>query len=160
MDEMVRILLLGLIAVLALPSAFACETEKDARTQALEAQNEAHAFAREGRLDEAIARYTEAIAIDPSIALIYHGRGVVYREVGDHPAALADFTKALELDPDRAVTYLERGRTYFALEDFTAAEADIQRALDLSNNDPDIFYPAQTLLDSIRSGDAALDAAQ
>ena len=156
---MIRILM-AFAAVVFAASAIACASPKDARTQALEAQNEAHALAREGRLDEAIAHYIHAIALDPTIALIYHGRGVVYRDTGNYEAALADFNRALELDPDRSITYLERGRLYVSLEDFAAAEADVQHAVDTSNSDPDIFYPAQTLLDSIRSGDAALDASQ
>jgi tetratricopeptide (TPR) repeat protein len=152
-------LLLAFAIAAAVASAMACASPKDARTQALEAQSDAHALARDGRLDEAIARYTDAIALDPGISLIYHGRGVVYRDTGDYAAALADFNRSLELDPDRPITYLERGKTYFAATDFAAAEADLQQAIDISNNDPDIFYPAQSLLDSIRSGDAALDAA-
>jgi tetratricopeptide (TPR) repeat protein len=157
---MARLLIVVLLATFAFPAAFACAPEKDPRTRALEAQNEAHALAREGRLGEAIVRYTDAIAIDPGIALIYHGRGVAYRDTGDYAAALADFTRAIELDPDRAVTYLERGKTYFTAGDFAPAEADLQHAVDISNNDPDIVYSALTLLDSIRSGDAALDASR
>ncbi len=156
---MLRRYLYTLALAVVLAGAIACSPEKDARTQALEAQSEAHALAVEGRSDEAIARYTHAIALDPGIALIYHGRGVVYRDTGDYPAALADFNRTLELDPDRAITYFERGRAYFGAQDFAAADSDLQHAIDISNNDPDIFYPAQSLLDSIRSGDAALDTA-
>lgn len=141
-------------------AATACAPEPDPRTRALQMQNEAHAIARQGSLGEAIARYTEAIAIDPSIALIYHGRGVAYRDTRDYAAALTDFNRALELDPRQVVSYLERGKTYFAAADFAAAEADLQHAIDASGGDPDIFYSAQALLDSIRSGDAALDASQ
>lgn len=147
----------GIAAVVA--SGIACGSPKDARTQALETQSEAHALAVVGRLDEAIARYTDAIALDPTIALVYLGRGQAYAGKQDYAAAVADFNRALELDPDRSVTYLERGRAYLAITAFAAAEADLQHAIDISNGDPDIFYPAQTLLESIRSGDAALDAA-
>jgi tetratricopeptide (TPR) repeat protein len=148
---------LALAVVLA---GLACASPKDARTQALEAQSAAHALAVAGRSDEAIARYTDAIALDPAIALIYLGRGQAYAGKRDYAAALADFNRAIELDRDRSVAYLERGRAYLAVTDFAAAEADLQHAIDISNSDPDIFYPAQTLLDSIRSGDAALDASQ
>lgn len=147
-------------ATLLVMAAFvACAPPPDARTRALEMQNEAHAMAREGRLDEAIARYGDAIALAPDLALLYHGRGVVHSDRRDYLAAVSDFDRALELDPQRAATYLERGQAYYALEDFAAAEADLQRAIDISGNDPDIVYPARTLLDSIRSGDASLDAA-
>jgi len=148
-----------LAGLAALATLVSCAPPPDARTRALEMQNEAYGMAREGRVEEAIARYTEAIGLAPEVALLYHGRGVAYRDSGDYGAAIADFGRALELDPGRAITYLERGRAHYAMEDFGAAEADLQRAVDASGSDPDIVYPAQKLLDSIRSGDAALDAA-
>ena len=151
--------LFTLAVVVVLAGVIACASPKDARTQALETQSEAHALAVAGRSDEAIARYTDAIALDPTIALIYLGRGQAYAGKQDYAVALADFNRAIELDPDRSVAFLERGRAYLAITDFAAAEADLQHAIDISNSDPFIFYPAQTLLDSIRSGDAALDAA-
>jgi len=146
--------MLGL-AVMA--TLMACAPPPDARTRALEMQSEAYAMVREGRLEEGIARYTDAIELAPGLALLYHGRGVAHRDRGDYDAALADFRRALELEPGRAITYLERGRAYYAVRDFAAAEADLQHAVDISGSDPDIVYPALALLDSIRSGDAALD---
>ena len=151
---------LTLIVGVFLVGGIACASPKDARTQALEAQNEAHNLVVEGRLEEAITQYSHAIALDPSIALIYQGRGVAYAGVQDYAAAIADFNRAIELDPDRPATYLERGRVYVRTHDFAAAETDVQHAIDISNSDPDIFYPAEALLASIRSGDAALDASQ
>jgi tetratricopeptide (TPR) repeat protein len=151
-----RTLTVGVVLV----SGIACAQPQDVRTQALEAQNEAHNLVVEGRLDEAITQYSQAIALDPNIALIYQGRGVAYAGVQDYAAAIADFNRAIELDPDQSATYLERGRVYVRTEDFGAAEADVQHAIDISNSDPEIFYPAEALLASIRSGDAALDAAQ
>ena len=157
---MARQYLPALAVALLLVGAIACATPKDARTQALEAQNAAYQLAREGRTEEAIVEYTHAIALDPGIALSYHGRGVAYAGAGDYAAAVADFDHALDLEPDRASTYFKRGSAYYALADFTRAEADLQRAIDISAGDPDIFYPAQHLLESIRSGDAALNASQ
>ena len=151
--------LFTLAVAVVLAGAIACASPQDARTQALEARADAYQLARDGRTEEAIAEYTRAIGLAPDISLIYHGRGIAYRDARDHAAAVADFNRALELDPDSAATYLERGKTYFTATDFAAAESDLQHAIDISNSDPDIFYPAQTLLDSIRSGDAALDAA-
>jgi tetratricopeptide (TPR) repeat protein len=102
---------LRLVVAFAVVLAFgiACASPKDARTQALEAQNEAHALAVAGHSDEAIARYTDAIALDPNIALIYLGRGQAYAGKQDYPAALADFNRALELDPNRSVATSNAG---------------------------------------------------
>ncbi|HSP54836.1 MAG TPA: tetratricopeptide repeat protein [Dehalococcoidia bacterium] len=148
--------LLLTLAAGILATGIACSAPPDARTEALSVQNEAHALAVAGHIDEAIVHYTHAIALDPTVALLYHGRGEAYAGKQDYASALADYNKALELDPARSATYLDRGRAYFATRNFAAADADLQHAIDISAGDPDIFYPARALLDSIRSGDAAL----
>lgn len=151
--------LAGLLAVvLAAAILSACSSESDPRIEALKIETDAHRIALEGHHAEAIAEYSRAIAVDPGIALIYHQRGVSYGWIGDYQTAIADFDKALELDPARPFTYYERGATYYRLADFSRAEQDLQTALDMTS-DPDLTSPAMRLLASIRTGDAAIDAA-
>ena len=38
---------------------------------------------RQGRLDEAVTRYTQAIAIDPTLAQAYSNRGSTYLNLGE-----------------------------------------------------------------------------
>jgi tetratricopeptide (TPR) repeat protein len=51
------------------------------------------------KLKEAVARFTEALAVDPSFVEAYIARGNAETELRMHKEALADFNKALELDP-------------------------------------------------------------
>ena len=53
----------------------------------------------EGRLDEAVAEYDEAIRLDPRYAKAYGNRGVVYTALGQHQRAIQDFDEAIRLDP-------------------------------------------------------------
>lgn len=51
-----------------------------------------------GEYDKAIADFNEAIRLDPTEALYYHGRAQAFEAAGQHEAAKADFEKAQELE--------------------------------------------------------------
>jgi len=48
-------------------------------------------------IDKAIADYTEAIRLDPNLALAYNSRGIAYQKIGEEAKAAADFVKAKQL---------------------------------------------------------------
>ncbi|MDR2445211.1 MAG: tetratricopeptide repeat protein [Spirochaetaceae bacterium] len=52
-----------------------------------------------GRFEEAISKFTEAIAIYPEYAIAYNNRGVAYASIGDFVRATEDFIKALRINP-------------------------------------------------------------
>ncbi|MFC2019839.1 tetratricopeptide repeat protein [Chloroflexota bacterium] len=53
----------------------------------------------QGRLDEAISEYDEAIRLDPQDATVYYKRGLTYYHLGQFERALKDYSKAVSLDP-------------------------------------------------------------
>ena len=53
-----------------------------------------------GAHERALADYTEAIAIQPDLAVAYHNRGVELERLGRLTEARADFERALELHPN------------------------------------------------------------
>lgn len=87
-----------------------------------------------GNLDQAIALYSEAIAIDPTASDAYYNRGTAHGEKGDHDAAIADYTTALEFKPgyaavadiyyNRALAYGKKGKDELAIADYTQAIAN------------------------------------
>src|ERR1700744_4912432 len=97
--------------------------------------NDAQAYVNRGliyrqtkRLDQAMADYEWAIALDASDATAYLGRGLVYKARNQPEEALADFNKAIALAPDNAEVYYNRGLLYqdqkqhqYAIDDFTVA---------------------------------------
>jgi len=52
--------------------------------------------------DRAIADYTQAIKIDPSVAITYKIRSLAYKAKGDYDRANADYTQAIKIDTDNA----------------------------------------------------------
>lgn len=157
MPSAVRCSVLAALALLG-PAGLSCASQPDPRLEALKIEASAHRLATEGHHQEAIAEYTRAIQLAPDMPLLYHERGVSYTWTGDLAAAVADFDSALGLSPQRPSTLYERGAAYYRLGDFPKAEEDLQAAVDLTS-DPDVVIPAMRLLDSIRSGDAALGSA-
>ena len=90
-----------------------------------------------GKYDDAIADYTEAIALDPNVATAYTIRGDAYAEKGEFDRAIADFTKAIGLDPNDAITYYNRGYTYAKKGDEDQAIADFRKVLEIDPSDQD-----------------------
>ena len=55
---------------------------------------------QQGKFAEAIPYFDKAIEIDPTLAYVWHDRGVCYRELRNYSEALRNFDKAIELAPD------------------------------------------------------------
>lgn len=62
-----------------------------------------------GRLDEALADYDRALAMEPRLAEAHYNRGFVLFDLGRHDAAVAAFDKALALRPGDAAALNQKG---------------------------------------------------
>jgi len=81
--------------------------------------------------DQAIARFTEVLRLDPAYGLAYRERGKAHAGKGASAAAIEDFTRALTFPAQQtAETYRLRGLALAAKADDTAALADLTAALD------------------------------
>src|SRR5262245_9394531 len=68
--------------------------------------------------DQAIADFTQAIALNPQRVEAYHNRGEAYRGKGDYDRALADYTQALTVNPNFTEAYVTRGVIYSSKGDY------------------------------------------
>ena len=84
-----------------------------------------------GAYTEAVAEYTQAIALDPKNAAAYNNRGIAYVDWGKYAEAVADFTQAIALDPKNAAAYNNRGAAYDDLGKYAEAIADYDQAIAL-----------------------------
>ena len=78
-----------------------------------------------GDFDKAITAYTEAIRLDPKLAVVYVDRGGALTEKSNFRAAVEDFEKAVSLEPHNVEAFLGRaaaneglGRRENALADY------------------------------------------
>lgn len=59
--------------------------------------------------DKAINDFSEAIRLDPNVAIIYFNRGNAYYDHGNLDKACSDYNEAIRLDPNFARAYVGRG---------------------------------------------------
>jgi tetratricopeptide (TPR) repeat protein len=79
----------------------AIDNEKAARTDRVKALVARGAlFARHDQVDRAIADYSHALLLDPSLADLFNARGELWLRKGDRPKAVQDFGAALKLNPN------------------------------------------------------------
>ena len=66
----------------------------------------------EGKLQDAIAKYQEALEADETFALAHFALAVVYGKAGDHEKAVKHGERACELDPDDPFSFTAMSVTY------------------------------------------------
>ena len=116
----IRLLLTLLLAVMVLAAACGGGEASTANAPTLNNQADpAEALAsfeagvalhQEGRLEEAIAAYDEAIRLDPQDAAAYNNRGNAYGDLGQPEKAIQDLDEAIRLDPPACPGLLKSGR--------------------------------------------------
>lgn len=74
--------------------------------------DEGERLKEEGKLQEAIAKYQEALEADEKFALPHFALAVVYGKVGEHEMAVKHGERACELDPDDSFSYTAMSVTY------------------------------------------------
>ena len=84
-----------------------------------------------GRLDEAQASYTQAIALKPDYAEAHSNLGITLQELGRLDEAEASYNQAIALKPDYAEAHSNLGNTLQELGRLDEAEASYNQAIAL-----------------------------
>ena len=91
------------------------EKQSELKRKAADAKND-------GKLEEALQLYNEAVEAAPPSALLYANRSIVLVQLGHFPAAELDCKLALEQNPDSAKALKTRGKLrYQHLQDWEGA---------------------------------------
>src|SRR5207247_3971069 len=91
--------------------------------------------ARTGKLDDAVAAYTRAIAASPDSAFLYRELAAVERQKGDATRALEHLRRAVALDATDARSLVQIGEILESRNEFTAAEASYTAAVAIEPSD-------------------------
>jgi len=97
------------------------ETANNLKAEALSAQ-------REGKLQESINLFTQAIKSNPKSAILFGSRAQVLLEMKKPNAAIKDCDIAIKKNPDSAKPYKVRARAHRAIGHYEQALKDIQIA--------------------------------
>ncbi|PIO76009.1 tetratricopeptide repeat protein [Teladorsagia circumcincta] len=88
------------------------EATDDDIEKANEARDKAMAAFSEGNMDDALKYFTEAIELNPGLAILHAKRANVLLKLKRPMAAIADCDKAISINADSAQGYKFRGRAY------------------------------------------------
>jgi len=108
----------------------------------IDANNRGMTALKQYDYDTAVTEFTEAIRLNPNIAVYYFYRGEAYNFKEDWDKAIDDFTKAIQLNPNYAEAYASRAWAYYGLNDITNALANIDAAkqIDPDNSSANYLY--------------------
>jgi tetratricopeptide (TPR) repeat protein len=115
-------------------------TPDDPRTLATRGDD----HAASGDLDEAIADYTQAIALDPRYAYAYSRRASAWVRKLEHGKAIDDYSVAIALEPRNPFHFLSRGQVWARQGSHVPAIADFDEAIRLAPNDPGAYLTRAT----------------
>jgi tetratricopeptide (TPR) repeat protein len=101
--------------------------------------NQAEAFQRHARFDEAVAALDRALELDPRNTDALTVRGDTFRMMMRHEDAIRDLDRAIQLDPNDPRAFRVRGDTYLWMERHEDAIRELTRAIQLDPNDPEAF---------------------
>jgi len=89
----------------------------------------------DGKHEEALAKFSEAIVVGCASALMYSRRAGILMQLGRPNAVINDCTAALEVNPDSAKAFKMRGRAKAKLELWEEANLDFQTGLKIDHDD-------------------------
>lgn len=113
------------------------------------------AYESEHRSHEAIAAYTQAIALEPGRALSYLNRGSSHLKLGELAAAEADYRRFLALQPRDFRGKFALGKLYLASDRPAEAESQFRQAIELEPTSPlPLLELGHLLLQTGRPADA------
>ncbi|NWH69702.1 F10A1 protein, partial [Piaya cayana] len=107
------------------------EVTEEMMDQANEKKIEAINALSEGELQKAVDLFTDAIKLNPCLAILYAKRASVFVKLQKPNAAIRDCDRAIKINPDSAQTYKWRGKAHRLLGHWEEAARDLALACKL-----------------------------
>ena len=123
-----HVLALALIA-LSLQACGSTQVSSTDRFRAQAAYERALVHMRERQPSPALGALTEAVGVDPTVAVYRDTLGLVYLELGRPDMAIAQLRKAVELEPGLADAHFHLGTAYAEAGRWEEAVASYRKAL-------------------------------
>ncbi len=103
----------------------------------------------EGKVDDAISEYKEALRLDPNNAMAYQLLGIAAGWKGDIQTAQENFLEANRLDPNKADTHMNLGSTYAVQNDLEKSLEHFRRSTELAPREPLYHHQLGTLYEAL-----------
>lgn len=102
--------------------------------KAYEHYDKAEVHRKEGRYQEALAEYNNALEIKKNMAPPHHGIGLVYQAQGNNAAAIDEYKTAVTIDPDYIFANNDMGMTYISMGQYNDAVSALEKAIQVYEN--------------------------
>jgi tetratricopeptide (TPR) repeat protein len=111
----------------------------------------------DGRYDDAMAAYAQALTLDPRSWEALNNRGTLATGLGDNEAAIKDFDQALAIAPDHcSAICFNRATAYYQAQEFPEAIADYSAVLKQAPGDDQALFRRGVCYRIIGDNEAAL----
>ena len=114
----------------------------------------------EGKLEDAVANYRQAIALKPDYVEAHNNLGVSLKNQGKLDQAVASYQRALALDPDYAEAHYNLANALLAQGRFAEALASYDRAIALRPHDVKAFNNRGVAFRELKLFDEAVSSCQ
>lgn len=118
--------------------------------------SEGNRFYHQGKYQEAINLYNEALELKQYYTSVYINRGMAYKMIKQYDNAFSDYNRAIELNPNDATIYNNRGATYAELKKYEQAIMDLKKAIELNSNFSEAYNNRGAVYHHLKYYEAAL----
>lgn len=130
-----------------------CPTENE---KARESYNEAFNLEAQGRLDEAIKLYKEAIKLDPGFCDAMDNLGLLYRNIDEVEKAVFWYKKSLDIFPENVVAHINLAIAHRLMENPEEAILEYESVVRLKPEYAEGYYGLGTVYFDLGQPDKAL----
>jgi tetratricopeptide (TPR) repeat protein len=110
------------------------------RMSALDHVKTAKADLANGRVEEALAGFNEALSVDPEMAEAYAGQAIALKRMGRLHEALEKVATALQIAPDSARAHDVKPSILARLGEYTLALKSINKAIEIDPRNPRLYF--------------------
>ena len=111
---------------------------------------------QQGKIEEAMASYQEAVRLSPKHYLFRYSLGKLYLDIGEKELAFSEFKKSARLLPSFGEAHFQLGRLYVERKWFSEAEKAFQK---VRRSDP-AYSPSQNALKALYAGQGEYEKTQ
>ncbi|MFB2974436.1 tetratricopeptide repeat protein [Aerosakkonema sp. BLCC-F183] len=134
----------------------AAEKPSEQLKQAETLYNEGVTLQQQGKLEEAIAKYQEAIRLNPSLAFAHLNLGAALAGLGKQPEAISAYREAILLQPNLAEAYYNLGNALAQQGELPDAQAQYKQAIQINPTYAKAYYNLGNVLAQQGDRDGAI----
>lgn len=117
-------------------------------------------FTRTSQYEQAVQAYTQAIALEPTLAEAHHELGYAFYRLGKYEESISSSEQAIKLKPKNPETYHNLALAYMGLRHWEKAAEALQESISIRPNYPAAYYNLGLVYRKLLDNEAAIESLQ